>query len=120
MVPEPDPQAAPAAETVPIASTWRHLVAPVPADEMTNPVVEALLATERLVVVAPLAKRLVVEATVEKSEVVVALVATREVVLKAVVVALVPVAFTKVKFWRVVEPERERLVKASTVPVADE
>lgn len=37
---------------------------------------------------------------------------------RLVVVALVPVALTKVKFWRVVEPERrrfERLVRPETV-----
>ena len=50
-----------------------------------------------------LAKRFVEEAVVAK---------------KLVVVAEVPVAFTKVKFWRVVDPERRRLESEVRPPVA--
>ena len=72
---EPDPQAAVAAETAPVPSTWRHLVAPVPVFEMVKPVVEAKLVTFKLVVVEKLAKRLVVEPVVVKRDEVVALLA---------------------------------------------
>ena len=51
-LPPPEPQAAAAAETTPVALVWRHLVAPVPVLEMTRAEVEARVETFRKVVVA--------------------------------------------------------------------
>ena len=92
--PPPDPQAAPAAETAPVPSTCRHLVAPVPVFEIVRPVVEAKLVTFRLVVVEKLANRLVVDPVVVKN---------------AVVVALVPMIVPAARFPTVVDPETKRL-----------
>ena len=76
--PPPEPQAAPAAETVPMPSTWRHLVAPVPVFEMTRAVVEATLVTFKLVVVARLAMRSEVEERPETESAVVVELVKRE------------------------------------------
>ena len=66
----PVPQAPAAAETKPIPLTCKHLVEPVPAEEITKLVVEAVSPTERLVLVAEVEVESVVVklVTVEEAE----------------------------------------------------
>ena len=45
VLPLPDPHALAAADTNPVPSTWRHLVEPVPVEEITKEVVVALPVT---------------------------------------------------------------------------
>ena len=85
--------------------------APLPPEVLTKPFevrleragMEAELLMVRVERFPEVPKRLVVEAVVEK---------------KLVVVAEVPVAFPKVKFWRVVEPTTRRSPEVFIVVVA--
>ena len=110
LLPPPDPQAAAAKDSKPLLSVCTHLVPepprPVRVSESELRLPELLMLLEtKLPIEAVLVRNSVVEARPETK--------------RLVVVAAVPVAFWKVRFWRVVEPlfNKPQLVIKPNIPV---